>query len=99
MIANFAFPGTSLGDCSTKDLKSLIDTLKIDIKNLESSTLEEAAKALASHKEDFFENDDVTTSADHNDETSSPVLEGHQVNTGDCQKLLLLERSVFRSWL
>ncbi len=27
-------PGRSNGDCSTKDLKSLIDTLKIDIKNL-----------------------------------------------------------------
>ena len=81
MIANFAFPGTSLGDCSTKDLKSLIDTLKIDIKNLESSTLEEAAKALASHKEDFFDHDEVT-SEDHNDghfDTPSPALDGHQV--------------------
>ena len=78
----FNFSGRSLGDCSTKDLKSLIDTLQIDIKNLQTSTLEEAKTASAStlkYNEEFFETDEGT-SEEHNDaETPSPT-DGAQVN-------------------
>jgi hypothetical protein len=70
------FSGKSLPDCSAKDLKSLIDTLKIDIKNLESSTTDDSELV-----EDFFEADEEA-SDDHNDATSttpSPILDGHKV--------------------
>ena len=76
------FSGTSLGDCPAKDLKSLIDTLKIDIKNLETSTEENSDKITSvGYPDDIFDADEET-SDDHNDattDTPSPLLDGHQV--------------------
>jgi len=74
LILSF-FLGICPADSSTTDLTSLIETLKIDIKNLETSDVQGVVL-----NDDHFEMDDETFDNHEDGDTTPSPLDGQQVS-------------------